>query len=347
MTRGEFMIKMLESIFGTKYIEFQGTENSKIKYAKSGTLYKDCTYSHKYKGRFLEILQKLFDDKYKEISVEKIHSISKPIAEYHKKAIDFIFSLKGIKGLNSYTIDALKRSMTISMVSQIYQEIIIETIFCIGNQNIGKERHNDNFDESIDKICDLILRFIYEQLPELSESEYKNAFFRELVKTYPLFSELHLEEDNKIVQLHLQREEKYTKLTFRHRAKSSYIDYDMFQRMDLIETYIQDSNELGAFSDKKVMTEEDFLDLDFKLDTLLLEVLSYPAIFKNEKEKVLEFKNVAVRVYNFLYGKGHPKYEDDIYLAAWNAHVRYVDYLFWLSDVLEWYDEEEKRQKEQ
>ena len=95
MTRGEFMIKMLESIFGTKYIEFQGTENSKIKYAKSGTLFKDCTYSYSYKGRFLEILQKLFDNKYKEISVEKIHNNPKPIAEYHKRTIDFIFSLEG------------------------------------------------------------------------------------------------------------------------------------------------------------------------------------------------------------------------------------------------------------
>ncbi len=70
-------------------------------------------------------------------------------------------------------------------------------------------------------------------------------------------------------------------------------------------------------------------------------------MIKNEKEKVLEFKNVAVRVYNLLYGKGHPEYEDVTHLAAWNAHIKYVDYLFWLSDVLEWYDEEEKRQKEQ
>lgn len=338
MTRGEFMVEMLESIFGTKYIEFKGTEYSKVKYAKSGTLYKDCTYSYKYKGHFLEILQKLFDDKYEEISVEKIHSTSKPIAEYHKKAIDFIFSLKGIKRLNSDTIDALKRSITIPMVSQIYQEIIVEIIFDIDNQDIGRKRGTDNFDESIDKICNLILRFIYEQLPELSESEYKNAFFRELVKTYPLFSELHLEEDNKIVQKHLKNEEKQVQLTF------GYIDCDISQRMDLIETYTQDSNELGAFSDKKVMTEEDFLDLDFKLDPLLLEVLSYPAIFKNDKEKVLEFKNVAVRVYNLLYGKGHPEYEDVTYLAAWNAHVKYVDYLFSLSNVLEWYDERETEQ---
>ena len=343
MTRGEFMIKMLESIFGTKYIEFQGIENSKIKYAKSGTLFKDCTYSYSYKGRFLEILQKLFDNKYKEISVEKIHNNPKPIAEYHKRTIDFIFSLEGFDYLGSDTIDTLKRSMTIQMISRIYQEIILETIFSIGNQKPEKERHNDNFDESIDKIRNSILKFIKNELPELLEKEHKNAFFRELVKTYPLFSELHLEEDNKIVQIHLEREEKQNRLTF------GYVSSDLFPRINgtnncatciplkiTFSSLLANNNTIDISKD--TIYEDDFLDLDFKLDTLLVNVQSYRLLFS--KDKVIEFKNIAISLYNRLYGKGHPEYKDVTFLAAWNAHVKYVDYLFSLAHILDSYHEE-------
>ena len=222
--------------------------------------------------------------------------------------------------------------MTIQMISRIYQEIILETIFDIGNQHLGKERHNDNFDESIDKIRNSILKFIKNELPELLEKEHKNAFFRELVKTYPLFSELHLEEDNKIVQIHLEREEKQVRLTF------GYVSGDLFSRMDLIEEYLKDNNGLVVFIAKDTIYEDDFLDLDFKLDTLLVNVQSYRSLFP--KDKVIEFKNTAISLYNRLYGEGHPDYENVTFLAAWNAHVKYVDYLFSLAHVLDSYHEE-------
>ncbi|MBE6876345.1 MAG: hypothetical protein E7496_06435 [Ruminococcus sp.] len=333
MTRGEFMGKMLESIFGTKYIQFNRIENSVVRYTKGGDFYKDCSYSYTYKEHFLEIFQKLFDSECSEILVkERKYSAPKPILEYHKKAIDFIFSLKGFNYLGSDTIDALKRNMTIQMISRIYLEIILETIFDIGNQHIGQERGDDDFNKSVDKIFNLILEFIKNELPELLEKEHKNAFFRELVKTYPLFSELHLEEDNKIVQIHLEREEKQVQLTF------GYVSGDLFSRMDLIEEYLKDNNELVVFIAKDTIYEDDFLDLDFKLDTLLVNVQSYRSLFS--KDKVIEFKNTAISLYNRLYGKGHPEYKDVTFLAAWNAHVKYVDYLFSLAHILDSYHEE-------
>ena len=332
MTRGEFMVNMLESIFGTKYIEFDKIENSVVKYTKGGYLCKDCTYSQKYKNHFSGIFQKLLDSGCKEILIKNKYNNSKSIAEYHEKAIDFIFSLNTLKKLELQTIKALKNSMTIQMISRIYQEIILETIFDIGNQHIGQERGADDFNKSVDKIFNLILEFIKNELPELLEKEHKNAFFRELVKTYPLFSELHLEEDNKIVQIHLEREEKQVQLTF------GYVSGDLFSRMDLIEEYLKDNNELVVFIAKDTIYEDDFLDLDFKLDTLLVNVQSYRSLFP--KDKVIEFKNTAISLYNRLYGEGHPDYENVTFLAAWNAHVKYVDYLFSLAHVLDSYHEE-------
>ena len=222
--------------------------------------------------------------------------------------------------------------MTIQMISRIYQEIIIKTIFDIGNQCSNKERGADDFDESVDKICESILKFIKNELPELLEKEHKNAFFRELVRTYPLFSELHFEEDNEIVRIHLKREEKQNRLTF------GYVSGDLFSRMDLIEEYLKDNNGLVVFIAKDTIYEDDFLDLDFKLDTLLVNVQSYRSLFS--KDKVIEFKNIAISLYNRLYGKGHPEYKDVTFLAAWNAHVKYVDYLFSLAHILDSYHEE-------
>lgn len=328
MTRGEYLKNMLQTVFGTYYIEFLKNDNDTVCYEKRGYFCKDCSYTDNYKKRLIDLFQNLFDERYSKISIRKNNNSKPviPINEYRERAKDFIFS---IEGFHSYEIIDIKKSLSDSMIYEIYRKIIIETIFDIGDLKSGTERRNDNFDKDIHSTFNAVLIYVKTIIPEIVGRLHKNRFFMELTETYPIFEKLNLEEDNLIVEKQLKKEEKYVRSTF---GRSNM---DMFERIDLIETYNNDFNEFAKYVNKAIMTEEDFLDLDMKLDELLVEIQEYNVLFN--KEKVDEFVASTVRLYNHLYGKGHQEYEDVTYLAAWNTHVKFVDYLFSLSLFLKEY----------
>lgn len=215
MTRGEFMSGMLEYIFGVKNIEFKSVKNSLLEYTKSGSFCKDCTYTSVYKNRLNEIFHNLLDEKFTEICIRK-NKYSKPgsVNEYREKAKNFIFDLGGYESLNTELLEKIKENMTDAMVSRIYHDIIIKEIFYTEDRKNSKERSDDDFDGSVKNICQSVAVFIHSELSELSERNYKKEFFKSLVSKYPVFSELNLDEDNKIVQHHLRKKEKEVKNIF-------------------------------------------------------------------------------------------------------------------------------------
>lgn len=335
MTRGEFMGGMLEYIFGVKYIEFKGVKKSLLEYTKGGSFCKDCTYTSVYKNRLNEIFHNLLDEKFTEICIRK-DKYSKPcsVKEYHKKAKDFIFDLKGYGNYNTEFFETIKENMTVAMVSRIYHDIIIEEIFHTEDRENSKERSDDDFDDSVKNICHSVSVFIYSELSELKTRKYKKEFFEFLVNEYTVFSELNLDEDDKIVQHHLNKKEKEVRNEYGF-VNPIFADDDFFSRVNLIQQYKTDNGMFAAFADRNNMQEDDFLDLQMKLETLWGNSQSYNVLLK--KEEVIEFKNTAVRIYNRFYGKNHPEYEDIIFLAAWNAHEYFIKYLFWLDFVLKSY----------
>ena len=332
MTRGEFMGGMLEYVFGVKYIEFKGVKNSLLEYTKGGSFCKDCTYTSVYKNRLKEIFLNLLDEKFTEVCIRK-DKYSKPcsVKEYHKKAKDFIFDLKGYGNYDTELFETIKENMTVAMVRRIYHDIIIEEIFRIEDRENSKERSDDDFDDSVKNICQSVIVFIHSEFSELAARKYKKKFFESLVSEYPVFSELNLDEDNKIVQHHLRKKEKEVKNTFNF-VNAIFADDDFFSMVNLIQQYKTDNGMFAAFADRNNMQEDDFLDLQMKLDILCNNSQSYYSLFT--KEEVIEFKNTAVRIYNRFYGKNHPEYEDIIFLAAWNAHEYFVEYLFNLDLVI-------------
>ncbi|MDE6664762.1 MAG: helix-turn-helix transcriptional regulator, partial [Ruminococcus sp.] len=217
---------------------------------------------------------------------------------------------------------------------RIYHDIIIEEIFHTEDRENSKERSDDDFDDSVKNICHSVSVFIHSELSELTTRKYKKEFFEFLVNEYPVFSELNLDEDDKIVQHHLDKKEKEVKNTFNF-VNPIFADDDLFSRVNLIQQYKTDNGMFAAFADRNNMQEDDFLDLQMKLHTLWGNSQSYNALLK--KEEVIEFKNTAVRIYNRFYGKNHPEYEYIIFLAAWNAHEYFIEYLFWLDFVLKSY----------
>ncbi len=329
------MSDMLEYIFGVKYIEFSRSKNSLLEYTKGGSFCKDCTYTSVYKNRLREMIQNLLDERFTEICIRKDRS-SKPVLvdEYREKTKKFIFELKGYESPNTELFEIIKKSMTIVMVSRIYSDIIIEEIFNTEGRENGKERSGDDFNDSVKNICQSVLAFIKSELPELKARKYKKEFFESLVNEYPVFSELNLDEDDKIVQHHLRKKEKELKNVYGF-VNVNFADDDLFSMVDLIKQYKEDNGTFAAFGDRNSMQEDDFLDLQMKLETLCANSQSYKSLFK--KEEVIEFKNIAVRIYNSFYGRNHPEYEDIIFLAAWNTHEYFVEYLFNLDFVIKSY----------
>lgn len=334
MTRGEFMGDMLEYVFGVKYIEFKGDKNLSVEYIKGGSFCKDCTYTSTYEKRLKRMFQYLLDEKYTEICIIKNkYSKPVPIKEYRERAKNFIFDLKGYENYDTELFETIKKNMTVTMVSEIYNDII-EEIFNIEGRENGKERSGDDFNDSVKNICQSIIVFIHSKLPELTARKYKKEFFESLVSEYPVFSELNLDEDDEIVQHHLKKKEKEMKNIYGH-VNTDFTDNDLFSMVDLIKQYKEDNGTFASFGDRNGMQEDDFLDLQMKLGTLCANSQSYKSLF--QKEDVIEFKNTAVRIYNLFYGENHPEYEKIIFLAAWNTHEYLVEYLFNLDFVLKSY----------
>lgn len=334
MTRGEFMSNMLEYIFGVKYIEFRKSKNSLLEYTKGGSFCKDCTYTFVYKNRLREMIQNLLDERFTEICIRKDkYSKPVPIKEYREGAKNFIFDLKGYENYDTELFETIKKNITVAMLGKIYNDIIEEIFNTEGRKN-GKERSGDDFNDSVKNICQSIIVFIQSELPEPTARKYKKEFFESLVSEYPVFSELNLDEDDEIVQHHLNRKEKEMKNIYGH-VNTDFTDDDLFSMVDLIKQYKEDNGTFASFGDRNSMQEDDFLDLQMKLGTLCANSQSYKSLF--QKEDVIEFKNTAVRIYNLFYGENHPEYENIIFLAAWNTHEYLVEYLFNLDFVLKSY----------
>jgi len=330
MTRVEFMSGMLEYVFGVKYIEFSKCKNTVLEYTKGGSFCKDCTYTSVYKNRLKEMFQNLLDEKFTEICIRKDkYSKPVPVNAYREKAKNFIFDLKGYGSQNTELFETIKNNMTVAMVSKIYNDIIIEEIFNTEGMKNGKERSYDDFNDSVKNICHSVSVFIHNNISELATRKYKKEFFESLINEYPVFSELNLDEDDKIVQNHLDEKEKQMKNMYGH------VNIDLFSMVDLIQQCKNDNGMFAAFGDRNNMQKDDFEDLQMKLETLFMHSQSYRCLFK--KEEVIEFKNTAVRIYNLFYGKNHPEYKDIIFLKAWTAHEYFIEYLFYLDFVLKSY----------
>ena len=220
--------------------------------------------------------------------------------------------------------------MTAAMLKDVYQDIILKELFDLGDKKIGKARNDDDFDKSLRKITAAVRKYPRLHLNKSYKKEYEDPFFNKLIESYPFFKELNFEEDNKIVKKQSKRDGKNSALTATY---TSLIESNLGRVVEFTEYYIQHKNELAAYLDKTQIDEEYFEGLESHMDTMIIEVEGYGVILSNEQ--IIEFKNTAVRLYNKLYGEGHPKYEDTTYLAAWNAHKKYLFYLFRLSLLFE------------
>lgn len=328
MTRREFLKKMLEATFGTIYIEFKKTNAGIVTYTKGGSLCKDCTYSNTYQKHIEDLYAPLFDAQYHQITIAG--KPSEPIATYQKKAVAFLYKMKPFRDLKEETLDVIKTILTLQNFSAIYLDIVIKTLFDIGRQKPSKERASDDFATSLEKISEEIQKYIIKEFPLLQERHFTKLYFRKVAEEYPVFQELNLEEDNKIVEEHLKAAVIFCRNSFGE-FKMSFVD-----AVELIESYQNEIGVLSRYADKENLIDETFFELDMTLDQLLVDVCGYHNLLS--KDQVIDFKNTAVRVYNHLYGQGHSIYEGVVYLAAWSAHEKYLDYLVRLSVVLKEYD---------
>ena len=71
----------------------------------------------------------------------------------------------------------LKKNLTVTMMAEVYSDIIIKELFNIENRKIGKDRGNDNFDESKKRIAHLICEYLNKNADTIKDKIYKNSFF--------------------------------------------------------------------------------------------------------------------------------------------------------------------------
>ncbi len=168
---------------------------------------------------------------------------------------------------------------------------------------------------------------------------YKNSFFKYLVKKCPVFVELQLDENEKTVIDDIKK------------GKEFFCNFKIISRMtasDLVRIVHENryvnliNKDISVYCDKVLIEDEDFKFLASNLEILLNYSERYIDIFCH-KEDIEELKNTAVRLYNYFYGKNHPKYTGSTQREYWNAHTVLIKYLFMLDLVLKAFDEKENK----
>ena len=339
MIRKKFLEDMLSSMFGVKCIEYKKEIGCTLYYMKGGTLCKDCTYSSKYKSKFMEFWDKLLNEKYNFVIIDSNINKKYNIEEYHEKARNYVFRFSSVK--SEQDSDKLKEVIPISMVRHIYLDIILEELFNIGEKKSHKDRGGDDFEDCEERIKKQIDEFLVKNWDLLGSKMYKNSFFKDLVKKCPVFVELQLDENEETVIDDIKK------------GKEFFYNFKIISRMTASDLgrIVQENRDvnlinkdISVYCDKVLMEDEDFKFLAGNLEYLLNYSERYIDIFCH-KEDIEELKNTAVRLYNYFYGKNHPKYTGSTQREYWNAHTVLIEYLFMLDLVLKAFDEKENKRQ--
>ena len=341
MTRKEFLGDMLYSVFGVKYIDYRFAEGESVYYSKGDSLYKDCTYSTSYKDKFRVFWDNLLNEKYKNIVFkgENGRTQTHTLKEYQEKAREYIFQFSSVK--NEQDAYKLKEIITIPMIRHICLEIILEELFDIGEKRVHKDRGKDDFDEVEERIRKKIDSFLVENWVSLKSRMYKNNFFRVLVKQYPVFAELKLNENEQTIMDDIEEKKKQIQ-TFK--ITPCTVALNLIKTVEVCREIASINGSISAYCDKKAMCCEDFECFIANLVYLCNYSEIYIDIFRH-KEDVEKLKNTAVRLYNYFYGKRHPEYKGNIQRAYWNVHPELIEYLFLLDSVLKAFDRKEEEEK--
>lgn len=158
MTRKEFLNNMVKSILGYSIIEYKEKQDDRVKYTKTGTLIKDCTYTQHYHNKIVELICSIFDENIKSIMIE---NKDKPVKTYQDNARKFLYNI--IKNSSEEkTNDQLNQlfNLNLAEMNKIYTTVIIDEIF--NDKKYIDKSGNENFDDSLIIIIEDININIYE-----------------------------------------------------------------------------------------------------------------------------------------------------------------------------------------
>lgn len=180
MTRKEFLNTMVKSILGYSIIEFKEIQNNNVRYEKTGTLIKDCTYTQHYHKKIEELICSIFDKSVKNLTIEVEN---KPIKAYQENArnfLNYIYKYDSKEEIGNNPNYLLLSNL--ENLDYIYRFIIIDEIFHV--EECNKECGNDNFNDSINKIIKMINNYLYKvnvqkNCSAIDDTEY-NGFKSEL-----------------------------------------------------------------------------------------------------------------------------------------------------------------------
>ncbi|MDE5770561.1 MAG: hypothetical protein K2I06_02870 [Ruminococcus sp.] len=341
MTRGEFLGEIFVKVFGVKYIEYRAVEGNIVVFETGGSKMKDCTYSINYKEEIREIFRLLFDGDYEQVKIKKKDSYD--IKIYQEKAKEYIFTLIPYTGHYIKRWKSVKDMIPVWMVNRFYQEIIIEEVFNLGKLKESKERRNDNFDDAVAKIRSSLIDAINKEAVFFQVQCYQKEFLKKLVEHYPLFSELSIDEDDEMVEKHIEEIEedviniaetiKLSKENSLHLTESVPNEFESEKENGL----------LVAFSDLTDEPEEIFWLMQLRLSKLLELLVS------GKLSGIRTLGNTAVRIYNHFFGKvsddrmSRPNYIGQTEAIRQETHKLFIKYLFWLDLSLKSIDAYEEK----
>lgn len=174
MTRKEFLGEMIQEIFGIKTIEYSGIYEDEVSYYEGGSLLRDCTYSSKYKKHMKRIVNPLFSNRIRKIKISKNKRIQGDVEEYRKNAKCFIVYLIATEDCNEAIVMEKLRTLTLSDLKVIYNQIIIYEIFNVKSES--EESGNDDFEESQKKISKKIDGYVSSKFPDYNKK--REAFLK-------------------------------------------------------------------------------------------------------------------------------------------------------------------------
>lgn len=269
MTRREFLEQMLISTFNIKGIEYLNNADGVVLYSVGGTVYRDCTYSYSYKNKFIKFWKVLFDSDNKEVAIKSSKIKKSNIEIYQNKAKEYILQLVSSNAKSSVVS---KENLTPKATEYIYINIILEELFKI--ESPSKDRGKDDFSSSLEKIKNEIVQFIP------NNYQYVYDFFNDIIKKYPIFSKLQLDEKNKLVSEDIVGIKKFIKYS---KTPLPTVNLELLNLTAIKKETLERNGTLARYIDKPSMEAVEFEMLTSVIIELYSYSESYPKIFK-EKE---------------------------------------------------------------
>lgn len=269
--------------------------------------------------KFNDFWKAFFKSDNKEVVVKSNRIKKSDIEIYRNRAKEYVLTIIQSDEKNNVTI---QENLTLEVTEHIYINIILKELFNV--ESPSKERGNDDFSSSLEKIRNEIIELVS------NPCEYDSSFLNDIIEEYPIFGKLELDEKNKLVFDDIKMVKEFIEIS--KRVPLPKLNFEFNKILSIKDEISIRNGKLASYINELYMEAVDFELLTSIIIDLYAYSEAYQEVF-SEKE-IEKLANTAVKAYNHFYGKSHVVYRGKANNNHWGMHQYLIEYLFMIQLII-------------